>query len=206
MWPMPPVSAYELSTNPRKYGILSGPSGGGRSPSRGSRGTGGASRGAIRIEGLADFQRDMRSADVTLRREFNKILRTAGDPIIEEAQRLYYQGNPASAWPHGWGRRTGRSLRGIKTKTHFGGVALELGGGRYRYLLGQEWGSYAYPQFGPPRGASGDGRGTFFWPAYKAGLADVQRNVLSAMSRATATLAGRSRGAARLAGHLDVLP
>ena len=164
-------------------------------------------RFTVEIEGLADFQKDLGRADKVAKRRFNKVMRSAGDPIIDEARRLYYSGGHG-LHPVGWGRRTGRSLRGIRTTTHFGGFALELGGSRFPYLLGQEWGSKEYPQFGPPRGGNFTARGnagTFFWPAWEGGREQVEARVLAVLDEAVAILAGRSRGAARLAGHLEAL-
>ena len=176
-------------------------------PPRPARATRHPPRAAISIEGLADFRRDLRVADRQVTRAFNKALRTAGDPIVSDAKNFYEHGNPDSAWPHPWRVRTGRSLRGIRTEVHYGGVAVVLGGSRYRHLLGQEWGSFQWPQFGPPRGrwhADSDAEaGTFFWPAYMAGVENLIYDVEFAMQEAIDTLAGLNRGAARLARDLS---
>ena len=161
----------------------------------------------VHIEGLAEFQKDIGRADKVAKRQFNKAMRSAGDPIIAEARNLYYAGGHGLR-PQGWGRRTGRSLRGIRTTTHFGGIAIELGGSRYPYLLGQEWGSFVHPQFGPPRGGNfttQDNAGTFFWPAWVGGREQLETRVMLVLDEAVAILAGRSRGAVRLASQLDVL-
>ncbi|MXY79123.1 MAG: hypothetical protein F4Y94_05420 [Chloroflexi bacterium] len=167
----------------------------------------------IAIEGLHEFLRDLAAVDTQLRRDFNKVLRTAADPMVAAAHRYYMSGNPASPWPFPWGV-TGRSLSGIKAETHFGGVAFRLGGGRYRYLLGQEWGALPDTldsrgrrlggRFGPPRGRWHGGGGTFYYPAWLEGIDDAEAEIATALDRATATLAGHSAGAARLAGHLNL--
>lgn len=167
---------------------------------RGRRTTG--QGGRVQIEGLHEFLRDLGDADRSLRIEFNRIIRSVGAPIVADAQRRYYGAG-------GYERHTGKSLAGIKVATHFGGAVVSLGGGRLRYLLGQEWGSFQYPQFGEPRGrwhaASDDEAGTFFWPAWRAGVDDATDKVAAAVTRARDTIAGRNRGAARLAGRLEVL-
>ena len=180
----------------------------------GRRRGGNRSRAPIRIEGLREFQRDLADADKQLRRDFNKVLRTAADPIVRDARKFYYAGHNLGAGFAGYTRRTGRSVSGIKSGTHFGGVAVVLDGGpkKYRHLLGQEWGSYVHPErFGAPRGRwhspdvnPGDS-GSFFWPAYRRGVNKATDDVLDALDRAVRTLSGRNRGAARLASHVNVL-
>lgn len=160
-----------------------------------------AAASPIQIEGLSDFLRDLGDAQRELRKDFNRAFRGAGDEIVEDARARYYD--------H-YTRRTGRTpVGGIKTETHFGGVAVRLGGGKWgRYINAQEWGSNRSAQFGPARGrssptASGE-PGTFFWPAYVAGRDQVSARVFAALDEAVATLAG-NKGAQRLAGRLDVL-
>ena len=137
-------------------------------------------------------------------RDLNKILRAAGEPIVEQARRNYYSGVAGTMRPQGYQRRTGRSLRGIRGETSFGSVTVALGGSRWPWLLGQEWGSKkpGYRQrFGPPRGRwhAPPGRaGTFFWPAYRDGRDDAQAEALRLLEAYVAVLAGRRGAVGRL--------
>ena len=167
---------------------------------------------AIQIEGLSEFLRDIGTADRQLRVEFNRLLRAAADPIVADARRFYYGGHNLGYGFAGYRRRTGRSVEGIRSETHFGGVAVVLAGSRkrFRHLPAQEWGSYVLPQFGPPRGkwhsadAEPGDSGSFFWPAYRLGLDQLTDDVADALDTAVATIAGANRGAGRLAGALNL--
>ena len=130
------------------------------------------------IPGLADFRRDIRAADRKLATAFDRALRTAADPIRDNARERYYGA---------YQRVSGRSIQGIKSATRRGAAALTLGDARRPYLLGQEWGSGGlYPQFGPRRGG-----GLFFWPAYVEGVDQIEERVADAMDTAVDVLKGR---------------
>ena len=132
----------------------------------------------VEIPDLADFRRSLRTVDRKLSTVFDRALRTAADPIRDMARTNYYE--------H-YTRRTGRSIQGIKSATRRGAVAVTLGDTRRPYLLGQEHGGGPeFPQFGEPRA-----EGLFFWPAYRAGVEEIEERVDKAIGRAVKVLQDR---------------
>jgi len=117
------------------------------------------------IDGLAEFQRQLRRVAPAANREFQRRLRAKGAEIRDDARRRYYT---QTVWPIT--RRTGRSPKGIRSDVRFGAVRIKLGDARRPYLVAQEWGSHRLPQFGPPRGRWHTQTGTFFWPAKHEGV------------------------------------
>ena len=135
---------------------------------------------SVQIPGLEDFRKTIRVVDRKLSSAFDRELRTAADPIRDKARAGYYQ--------HSWQRVTGKSIQGIKSATKRGAVALTLGDARRPYLLGQEFGAGPeHPQFPPFLGPEG----RFFFPAYHAGVEEIEERVGDAMGRAVKVLQDR---------------
>ena len=126
------------------------------------------------IKGLDYLRRDLRKLGKEYRSAFDKELKGAVAPIVRDAKLRYRKVYPR--------RRGGKgSQRGLRGSASGGNPRVILGGNRYRWVLGQEWGSNKYPQFPPP--ATG---GTFFWPSVVEGAGDATDNILKAVDRANA--------------------
>ena len=136
--------------------------------------------GVMSITGLADLRRTLRALDRRAVREFDKTLRLAVHPIVADARSRYYA--PTGRYQ----RRTGRTPRfGIRATTRGGAPAVTLGGRKYSYAIGQEWGSRTSKQFGLPRGSI-YGEGTFLWPAIVAGREQLAIDIEKQMRVAVA--------------------
>lgn len=126
------------------------------------------------VRGLRKLRSDLKEMGSEYRSALDKNLKKAAQPIVQDAKKRYRQEHPR--------RRGGRgSQRGIRAAAGGGRVRVVLGGGRYPYLLGQEWGSGKYPQF-PARSKEGH----FFWPAIRAGADRVTGDVQKALDSANA--------------------
>jgi len=140
----------------------------------------------VSIGGLQQARRVLRGIDRRLAREFDKHLKKAAQPIVVDARRNYNRF---------YTRRTGKTPRyGMRAVLYRGGSAIRIGGGRYGYAVGQEFGSskHRYPQF---RRATQHGGPVYFWPAmwkWEPRLEQFQRRaVASAVEYATRELSGR---------------
>ena len=137
------------------------------------------SKDAVSVEGLADLRRDVRAFDKKLGYKLDNQLKKAAAPIRDQARRNYYEF---------YTRRRGRSpIGGITAVVTGGFVGLRLGGARYPYLLGQEWGSDRHPQFFRAADATTDG--VFFWRAVQDGMADLTGEMERAVDEAVTKVA-----------------
>jgi len=126
------------------------------------------------VRGLNALRSDLRKLGTEYRSALDKNLKAAATPIATDAKRRYRQEHPR--------RRGGRgSQRGIRAAAGGGRVRVVLGGAKYPYLLGQEWGSSRFPQFPKPTR-----EGHFFWPAIRAGAQRVTGDVQKALDSANA--------------------
>ena len=120
----------------------------------------------IKIEGLAKFRRDLRAMGSEYRKGLDRNLKATVQPIVQKAKAQYRIEHPR--------RRGGRgSQRGIRGTATGGKVRVILGGTRYPYLLGQEFGSNKYPQFP----AWTNQKGTFFWPEIRKGTGKLIEDI-----------------------------
>lgn len=127
----------------------------------------------VEVRGLSQFRRDLRKLGREYRAGLDRELKRAAQPIANAAKKTYRTIHPR--------RRGGKgSQRGIRATAGGGRVRVVLGGSRYPYLLGQEWGG-SQPQF--PEVKRG---GYFFWPAIVDGVDDLTENVERAIDKANA--------------------
>ena len=119
----------------------------------------------IQIVGGREMRRALKRMDKQLVKDLNSELKAATEPIVQDARQRYYRF---------YRRRKGRSPKGMRAKVSRGGAAVALGGKRYPYLAGQEWGASGgrYSQF--PRRQQG---GRFFWPALMDGMSELKPKV-----------------------------
>jgi len=126
------------------------------------------------VRGLGKLRSDLRKMGTEYRSALDKNLKAAAAPIVADAKRRYRQEHPRQRGGKG-------SQRGIRAAAGGGRVRVVLGGSRYPYLLGQEWGSSRYPQF--PKHSR---QGHFFWPAIRTGADRVTGDIQKALDDANA--------------------
>ena len=127
----------------------------------------------VEVRGLAQFRRDLRKLGREYRAGLDRELKRAATPIAKQAKRTYRRIHPR--------RRGGRgSQRGIRAAAGGGRVRVILGGSKYPYLLGQEWGG-RQPQFPPATR-----EGYFFWPAIRDGADELTERTQAAIDKANA--------------------
>ena len=120
----------------------------------------------ITITGLAKFRKQVKSLGGDFAKVLNREMKAIARPVEADARKRYGVLHPGS----------GRSVRGIRATTRRGGSAIALGGPKYPYLQGQEWGTHGrFPQFPTPWGRSG----RYFWPAIVAGASEAASKVFS---------------------------
>lgn len=128
----------------------------------------------IKVEGLGKFRSDLAAMGKEYRRGLDRELKAAAQPIVTKAKARYRREHP--------GRRGGKgSQRGIRASAGGGKVRAILGGRRYPYLLGQEFGSNKYPQFPAWTGK----KGRFFWPEIREGTSDLVKDIEKVIDDAT---------------------
>lgn len=130
------------------------------------------------VDGLAEFSRNFRKIAPEFTKAVKNELKAAGGDIAEDARRRYVRHYP------GTGRRAAR--RGqrrtkdtIRVLASIRDTRVAVGGARYPWVFGQEFGSERYAQFRPwtgkaPGGVGSNGR--FLWPAARAGMDDFVEN------------------------------
>jgi len=94
-------------------------------------------------EGLRDLVRDLGRIDPALKKEIQKMNKAVAKTVADKAVTKYEQ---VFTW------RTGRgsaSIRALASQTR---AQIAFGSARAPYLVGQEFGSIQYPQFGPRSG------------------------------------------------------
>lgn len=103
---------------------------------------------AIRVEGLADFQRELKALDSKLPRELAKANKDAAELVASHAR------SRAS----GLGSVAAKAAPSIKAAAEQRRSKVTLGGPQYPYALGAEFGGQGRPttmQFQPHRGREG---------------------------------------------------
>lgn len=112
--------------------------------------------GAVRVEGLADFQRELRALDSKLPRQLGQANKAAAEMVAVKARaRAMSLGGVAA-----------KAAPSIKAAAEQRRSKINLGGARAPYALGAEFGGRGRPttqQFQPHRGQSG----YFLWPTVR---------------------------------------
>ena len=129
----------------------------------------------VTIPGLRAFRRDLARLDKDLRREMDRDLRGAAQPIAADAKIRYRRLHQRR------GRSKG-SQRGIRASGGTRGAVVHLGAARFPYLQGQEFGSDRLARFTPRSGDSGRA-GHFFYPAIRGGADRVLKDLEDRLGR-----------------------
>ena len=137
----------------------------------------------LNVQGLSKFRRELAKLDKDYRKAFDAELKAVVEPIKRDAQARYRVEHPRRRVK---GRRSKGSTRGIVAASGGGRARVIIGGNRFPYLLGQEWGTDGkYPQFPPTtKNLPPDKRGYFFWPAVVAGRQRVFKGLTKAIDNA----------------------
>jgi len=118
----------------------------------------------IRLEGLKKFSRDLKAIDPELVKAMKRINFDVGDMVAQEAR------TRAKRLGGVWAKTS----RGIKATKKAKGASITVGGARYQFAWGAEFGAMRYKQFGKWRGnrfggwQDTRGVGYFLHPAIKA--------------------------------------
>lgn len=133
---------------------------------------------AVYIAGLRELRNELKRIEPGLQREMqreNKSFAARMVPQVQSAYNAIYPKPTSKKKRAGGGRRKGTvsQIRAVATQTSSG---IRIGGARYRYMLGQEFGSNKYPQFAPWTGPGPSGRGSrgrFLYPTVRGELPSV---------------------------------
>ena len=139
---------------------------------------------AIYIAGLKELRAALKAVEPGLQREMQRENKAFAARIVPRAQAAYnavYPKPTSKQKRAGGGRRKGAvsQIRAVATQTSSG---IRIGGARYRYMLGQEFGSNKYPQFRPWTGPGPSGRGSegrYLYPTIRAEMPNVLRRYRS---------------------------
>lgn len=132
-------------------------------------------RHGVQIEGLREFQQELRRLGDDLPRELGGANKQVADLVVSKATRR------ASSVSAG-ARKSAESLTAARMQRI---AAIRLGGSRYPFAAGYEFGSVRYPQFPPFRG-SGPTAGYWLYPTIRAEadeIAEVYLELIDAISR-----------------------
>jgi hypothetical protein len=136
----------------------------------------------VRVIGLADFRRELRRMSATLPRELRSANLSAAKLVADEAR-------PRAQAQGGVARKTAPSIKALAQQR---GAAVRIGGVRYPFALGAEFGSKGYRQFKPWRGnqwSPDQGSvGYFLHPAVR----DTRRRVIDLYGDLIERLAARA--------------
>lgn len=129
----------------------------------------------VRVEGLADFQRELRKLNADLPKELRKANIEAAEVVAKDArQRAEGRGGVAA-----------KSAPSIKAQGEQRRSKITIGGPKFPFALGAEFGAVEYPQFDPWTG-SGSDAGYFFYPAIRdtrEEFMDVYEDALDRLAR-----------------------
>lgn len=137
---------------------------------------------AIYIAGLRELRNELKRIEPGLQREMqreNKAFAARMVPKVQAAYSAVYPKANSKSRPNRRRKNTVNAIRAVATQTSSG---IRIGGARYRYMLGQEFGSNKYPQFRPWTGPGPSGRGSegrFLYPAIRAEMPNVLRRYRS---------------------------
>ncbi|MGH9225701.1 MAG: hypothetical protein ACRD2W_18385 [Acidimicrobiales bacterium] len=130
---------------------------------------------AVRVDGLRPFLSELRR----LGAEFPKAIRQANKEVAEAVAikaRASFSSRPGVA---------PKVAPSVKAFAQQRAAQVQVGGARYPFALGSEFGSVKFKQFPAWRG-SGAGAGYSLFPTIRANREEIGRTYLDAVTRATA--------------------
>lgn len=129
----------------------------------------------IEVHGLRDFQRELKNLDSELPRQLRVVNMKAAELVASDART-----RASSA-----GGALGKAAPSIKALGQQRSAAVRIGGNRYPFALGGEFGSTQFRQFKPWRG-SGSDAGYALYPAVRANrdrVVELYGDLLDALAR-----------------------
>lgn len=132
-------------------------------------------RQGVEVHGLDDFRRELRRLADDLPRELADANHQVATLVANEAQQR------AGGVSRG-ARKAAESLSAARTQA---AAKVRMGGARYPFAAGFEFGSIRYPQFPPWRG-SGETAGYWLYPSIRANndrIVDMYGELLDGITR-----------------------
>lgn len=126
----------------------------------------------LRIEGIREFIGSLRAVDRSLPRELTRFNKEFAKTLVPKVQSVYRAHYPKAGAVRRRSKNTAAQIRAVATQRSGG---IRIGGSRYVYMPGQEFGSDRVRQFAPraPRG------GRFLYPTIRAAMPDLRRRYVS---------------------------
>ncbi len=131
---------------------------------------------AVAIQGLTQFRKELNSVSKSLGKEMGQINKRFAEPIADDARsRARSRGGSAA--------KTAKSIKATAQQT---AVRIALGGPRYPFAWGAEFGAKQYLQFEPWTGNQWEpvgvgGVGYFLHPAIRDRTSDIDDYYLDAL-------------------------
>jgi len=109
---------------------------------------------SIRVQGLADLRRELKALNLTedLKDANNRVAQLVADEAEKKARAL--------------GRMEAKAAESLKANRAQSKATVSIGGARYPFALGAEFGSFRFKQFRSWTG-SNEGSGYWLWPAIR---------------------------------------
>ena len=133
-------------------------------------------RQGVQVEGLREFQRELRKLGDDLPRELAAANKQVAELVVDKAQRRAATVSPGA-------RKSAESLSAARMQRI---AAIRLGGNRHPYAAGYEFGSIRHPQFPPWRGSDANA-GYFLYPTIRRendAIVEVYADLIDAIARA----------------------
>lgn len=132
----------------------------------------------VEVVGLRDLQKALRQVDADFPKELRKANKAAAEDIVSAAKVMAF----------GVGGVAGKASGSLRAVAEQRSASVKLGGARYPYALGAEFGALRYHQFKPWRGnqwSDGDGPGYFLHPSIRARREQILEEYGKAIDRLT---------------------
>lgn len=117
---------------------------------------------AIDVVGLKDFQRELRQMDKAWAKELRVANKKAAEPIAKDT-RSSFASRPGVA---------PKVAASVKVLAEQRSASIKIGGDKYPYAMGSEFGSIQFKQFPPHRG-SGSEAGYSLYPSIRSNRENV---------------------------------
>lgn len=121
----------------------------------------------LRVEGIREFISGLRALDRSLPRELTRFHKDFARTLVPRVQAEYRAHYPKAGSRRRRSKNTVAQIRAVANQRSGG---IRIGGARYKFMPGQEFGSDRVRQFAPR--APG---GRFLYPTIRAAMPDLRR-------------------------------
>ena len=128
----------------------------------------------IRLTGLKELNQELRKLDATFPKAVRQVNWRVAENVAQKAR--------SSA--ESQGGVIAKAAPSIKAMAQQARAQVKIGGERYPYALGGEFGSVQYPQFKAWRGSGGDA-GYALYPALRSERSEIERTYLGMIDEVT---------------------